>query len=70
MLASAFQTCVAIHWPCFECAPQVLDMAEIRVYEVATFYTMFNRSKIGKYHIMICGTTPCRYGQRPDCLCG
>lgn len=35
-------------------------MAEIRVYEVATFYTMFNRSKIGKYHIMICGTTPCR----------
>lgn len=39
---------------------KVLDMAEIRVYEVATFYTMFNRSKIGKYHIMICGTTPCR----------
>lgn len=39
---------------------QVLDMAEIRVYEVATFYTMFNRSKIGKYHVMICGTTPCR----------
>jgi hypothetical protein len=37
-------------------------MAEIRVYEVATFYTMFNRSKIGKYHIMICGTTPCRSG--------
>jgi NADH dehydrogenase (ubiquinone) flavoprotein 2 len=39
---------------------QVLDMPEIRVYEVATFYTMFNRSKIGKYHVMICGTTPCR----------
>eukprot|EP00775_Hariotina_reticulata_P009255 gene9255-9421_t len=39
---------------------KVLDMAEIRVYEVATFYTMFNRSKIGKYHVMICGTTPCR----------
>ena len=34
-------------------------MAEIRVYEVATFYTMFNRSKIGKYHVMVCGTTPC-----------
>jgi len=44
--------------------PQVLDMAEIRVYEVATFYTMFNRSKIGKYHIMICGTTPCRCGRQ------
>lgn len=39
---------------------KVLDMPEIRVYEVATFYTMFNRTKIGKYHIMICGTTPCR----------
>jgi NADH:ubiquinone oxidoreductase subunit E len=26
---------------------------------VATFYTMFNRSKIGKYHVMVCGTTPC-----------
>lgn len=46
-------------YACVWCV-QVLDMAEIRVYEVATFYTMFNRSKIGKYHIMICGTTPCR----------
>lgn len=39
---------------------KVLDMPEIRVYEVATFYTMFNRSKMGKYHVMVCGTTPCR----------
>lgn len=39
---------------------QILGMAPIRVYEVATFYTMFNRSKIGKYHVMVCGTTPCR----------
>jgi len=38
----------------------VLEMPEIRVYEVATFYSMFNRSKIGKYHVLICGTTPCR----------
>lgn len=38
---------------------KVLGMAEIRVYEVATFYTMFNRSKMGKYHVMVCGTTPC-----------
>lgn len=29
------------------------------VAQVATFYTMFNRSPIGKYHIMVCGTTPC-----------
>jgi NADH dehydrogenase (ubiquinone) flavoprotein 2 len=38
----------------------ILEMAPIRVYEVATFYSMFNRSPIGKYHIQICGTTPCR----------
>lgn len=45
-------------------------MAEIRVYEVATFYTMFNRSKIGKYHIMICGTTPCRWAAAGTNLAG
>lgn len=39
---------------------KILEMPPIRVYEVATFYTMFNRTKIGKYHVMICGTTPCR----------
>ncbi|KAF8062742.1 NADH dehydrogenase [ubiquinone] flavoprotein 2 [Scenedesmus sp. PABB004] len=39
---------------------KVLEMPEIRVYEVATFYTMFNRSRVGKYHVMVCGTTPCR----------
>eukprot|EP00753_Platysulcus_tardus_P016834 PLAT6071.1.p1 GENE.PLAT6071.1~~PLAT6071.1.p1 ORF type:complete len:275 (+),score=142.72 PLAT6071.1:93-917(+) len=37
----------------------VLDMDPMRVYEVATFYTMFNRSKVGKYFIQLCGTTPC-----------
>lgn len=31
----------------------------MRVYEVATFYTMFIRHPIGKYHIQICTTTPC-----------
>lgn len=38
---------------------QVLGMPYIRVYEVATFYTMFNRTKVGKYHLLVCGTTPC-----------
>lgn len=38
---------------------RILDMAKIRVYEVATFYTMFNRKPIGKYHVQICTTTPC-----------
>ena len=31
----------------------------MRVYEVATFYTMFMRNPVGKYHIQICTTTPC-----------
>ena len=38
---------------------KILDVAPMRVYEVATFYTMFNREKVGKYFIQLCGTTPC-----------
>lgn len=38
---------------------KVLGMAPIRVYEVASFYTMFNREKIGKYNVQVCTTTPC-----------
>ena len=37
----------------------VLDMPRIRVLEVATFYTMFNLAPVGKYHVQLCGTTPC-----------
>src|SRR5262245_43055115 len=39
---------------------QVLGMANIRVLEVATFYTMFNLAPVGKFHVQMCGTTPCR----------
>ena len=38
---------------------EMLQVAPIRVYEVATFYSMFNRTNVGKYHVMVCGTTPC-----------
>ena len=38
---------------------ELLDMAYIRVYEVATFYTMFNLSPVGEYYVQVCGTTPC-----------
>jgi len=34
-------------------------MPRMRVYEVATFYTMFKREPVGKYHLQVCGTTPC-----------
>ncbi|MED5304576.1 MAG: NAD(P)H-dependent oxidoreductase subunit E [Pseudomonadota bacterium] len=36
-----------------------LDMAEIRVLEVATFYTMFNLKPVGRYFLQACTTTPC-----------
>jgi len=37
----------------------LIKTPKMRVYEVATFYTMFNRNPMGKYHIQICTTTPC-----------
>ena len=37
-----------------------LGMAHIRALEVATFYTMFNLAPVGKVHVQLCGTTPCR----------
>jgi len=37
----------------------ICEVAPARVYEVASFYTMFNRTKVGKYFIQLCGTTPC-----------
>jgi len=36
-----------------------LEMPYIRVYEVATFYTMFRLQPVGRYHVQLCGTTPC-----------
>ncbi len=38
---------------------KMLDMAPIRVREVATFYTMYNHAPLGKHHVQICTTTPC-----------
>jgi NADH-quinone oxidoreductase E subunit len=36
-----------------------LDMPYIKVYEVATFYTMYNLAPVGKYFVQVCTTTPC-----------
>jgi NADH-quinone oxidoreductase subunit E len=39
---------------------EILEMAHIRALEVATFYTMFQLSPVGrKAHVQVCGTTPC-----------
>ncbi|HZV20827.1 MAG TPA: NADH-quinone oxidoreductase subunit NuoE [Hyphomicrobiales bacterium] len=45
--------------PAIRYVADLLDMAHIRVYEIATFYTMFNLSPVGRYHVQLCGTTPC-----------
>ena len=38
---------------------EILDMAPIRVLEVATFYTMFNLKPVGRHFLQVCKTTPC-----------
>jgi NADH-quinone oxidoreductase subunit E len=45
--------------PAIRCVADLLKMPYIRVFEVATFYTMFNLSPVGKYFVQLCGTTPC-----------
>jgi NADH-quinone oxidoreductase subunit E len=37
----------------------LLDIAPIQVYEVASFYSMYNLKPVGKYLLQVCGTTPC-----------
>lgn len=44
---------------CIAYVAEMLEISYIRAYEVATFYTMFNLEPVGKYHIQVCGTTPC-----------
>lgn len=45
--------------PAMRYVSDMLAMPYIRVYEIATFYTMFNLQPIGKYYVQLCGTTPC-----------
>lgn len=45
--------------PVIEYVASKIGVAYIRVYEVATFYTMFNLAPVGRYHVQVCGTTPC-----------
>ncbi|MGE3150856.1 MAG: NADH-quinone oxidoreductase subunit NuoE [Pseudorhodoplanes sp.] len=45
-----------------------LGMPFIRAYEVATFYTMFNLAPVGRFHVQVCGTTPCMLRGSDDVL--
>ena len=42
-----------------KCIAKFLNIPSIKVYEVATFYTMYNLSPVGNYFIQVCTTTPC-----------
>jgi NADH-quinone oxidoreductase subunit E len=42
-----------------ESVATMLDMPLMRALEVATFYSMFNLSPVGRHHVQLCGTTPC-----------
>jgi len=54
--------------PVMEYIGQQLGMAYIRVLEVASFYTMYNLAPVGRYHVQVCGTTPCMLRGSDDVL--
>ncbi len=45
--------------PVIEFVARAIGVPYMRVYEVATFYTMYNLAPVGRYHVQVCGTTPC-----------
>jgi len=54
--------------PVLEYVAAELDMPVIRILEVATFYTMFNLVPVGRFHVQVCGTTPCMLRGSDDVL--
>jgi NADH-quinone oxidoreductase subunit E len=55
--------------PCIRVIAEMLEMPNIRVLEVATFYTMFQLAPVGrKAHIQVCGTTPCQLRGAEDLI--
>ena len=54
--------------PVMEYIADQLELSYIRVYEVASFYTMYNLAPVGKFHVQVCGTTPCMLRGSDDVL--
>ena len=54
--------------PVIEYVAAQLSMPYMRAYEVATFYTMYNLAPVGKFHVQVCGTTPCMLRGSDDVL--
>ena len=45
--------------PVIEYVAAYLDLPPVRLLEVATFYSMYNLAPVGRFHVQVCGTTPC-----------
>jgi NADH-quinone oxidoreductase subunit E len=54
--------------PVIEYVAAQLGMPYMRAYEVASFYTMYNLAPVGRYHVQVCGTTPCMLRGSDDVL--
>ena len=54
--------------PVIEFVAVQLGMPYMRAYEVASFYTMYNLAPVGRYHVQVCGTTPCMLRGSDDVL--
>ncbi len=54
--------------PVIEFVAAQLGMPFMRAYEVASFYTMYNLAPVGRYHVQVCGTTPCLLRGSDDVL--
>ncbi|WP_439534658.1 complex I 24 kDa subunit family protein [Polymorphobacter sp.] len=54
--------------PVIEYVAAQIGMPYMRAYEVASFYTMYNLAPVGRYHVQVCGTTPCMLRGSDDVL--
>ena len=52
--------------PVMEFVAREIDMPYVQILEVATFYTMFNLEPVGRFHVQVCGTTPCMLAGSDD----
>ncbi len=54
--------------PVIEFVAKQVNMPYMRAYEVVSFYTMYNMAPVGRYHVQVCGTTPCMLRGSDDVL--
>jgi NADH-quinone oxidoreductase subunit E len=54
--------------PVIEFVATQLGMPYMRLYEVVSFYTMYNLAPVGRFHVQVCGTTPCQLRGSDDIM--